>query len=232
MLPMQQGLLSISARDPSQYIVQIPMTITGVEDSVNIHQALKTIVTRYDILRTRFLLNWSHGSINGLQVVTRDTRFPWKEVQNWEDIGATSEVDFMHQQYQAGLDITSDSLLGFTVKQLGTRSFRLIILLHHALLDGWSGGLMLKDLKSLLSDSEIVDVNTPSGRFRDFVERYYQKDLPTSQEFWTRYLAGVQQATHLTLPRPTQSLQHLTVHEHRTVLTSDIPQLQHVLTPV
>ncbi|KAJ1969009.1 hypothetical protein IWQ62_000897, partial [Dispira parvispora] len=232
MLPMQQGLLSISARDPSQYIVQIPMTITGVEDSVNVHQALKAIVARYDILRTRFLLNWSHGSINGLQVVIRDTRFPWREVQNWEDIGAASEVDFMHQQYQAGLDIASDSLLRFTVKQLGTRSFRLIILLHHALLDGWSGGLMLKDLKSLLSNSEIVDINTPSGRFRDFVERYYQQDLSTSQEFWFHYLEDVQQATHLTLPRPTQSSQQLTVHEHCTVLTSDISQLQQLLTPV
>ncbi|KAJ1969317.1 hypothetical protein IWQ62_000697, partial [Dispira parvispora] len=232
MLPMQQGLLSISARDPSQYIVQFAMTITGVEDSVNIHQALKTIVTRYDILRTRFLLNWSHGSINGLQVVTRDTRFPWKEIQHWEDMGATSELDFMHQQYQAGLDITSDSLFGFTVKRLGSHSFRLILLMHHALLDGWSGGIMMNDLKSLLSDSEIYGTTTTSGRFRDYVEGYNQKDLSTSQEFWTRYFAGVQQATHLTLPRPTQSSQHLTVHEHRTVLTSDIPQLQQLLTPV
>ncbi|KAJ1966182.1 hypothetical protein IWQ62_002494, partial [Dispira parvispora] len=230
MLPMQQGLLSISARDPSQYIVQFAMTISGVAESVEIHQALKTIVARYDILRTRFLLNWSHGSINGLQVVTRETRFPWKEIQIWEDVGAISEVDFMHQQYQAGLDITSDSLFGFTVKRLGSHSFRLILLMHHALLDGWSGGIMMNDLKSLLSDSEIYDT-TPSSRFRDYVEGYYQKDLSTSQEFWTHYL-DVQQATHLTLPRPTQSPQHLTVHEHRTVLTSDIPQLQHVLTPV
>ncbi|KAJ1967913.1 hypothetical protein IWQ62_001562, partial [Dispira parvispora] len=232
MLPMQQGLLSISARDPSQYIVQFAMTITGVEDSVNIHQALKTIVARYDILRTRFLLNWSHGSINGLQVVTRDTRFPWKEIQNWEDVGATSEVDFMHQRYQAGLDIISDSLFGFTVKRLGSHSFRLILLMHHALLDGWSGGIMMNDLKLLLSDSEIYGTTTTSGRFRDYVEGYYQKDLSTSQGFWTRYLECVQQATHLTLPRSAQSSHHLTVHEHRTVLTSDIPKLQHVLTPV
>ncbi|KAJ1969579.1 hypothetical protein IWQ62_000532 [Dispira parvispora] len=232
MLPMQQGLLSISARDPSQYIVQFAMTITGVEDSVSIHQALKTIVARYDILRTRFLLNWSHGPINGLQVVTRDTGFPWREVQDWEDVGASSEVDFMHQKYQAGLDIISDTLFGFTVKRLGSHSFRLVILIHHALLDGWSGGLMLKDLKSLLCDSEIFNINTTPGRFRDFVERYYQKDLSTSQEFWTRYLAGVHQATQLTLPRPTLSSQQLTVHEHRTVLTSDIPQLQQLLTSV
>ncbi|KAJ1968956.1 hypothetical protein IWQ62_000928, partial [Dispira parvispora] len=232
MLPMQQGLLSISSRDRSQYIVQFAMTITGVENSANIHQALKTIVARYDILRTRFLLNWSHGSINGLQVVTRDTRFPWREVQNWEDVGASSEVDCMHRQYQAGLDVTTDPLFRFTVKRLGSHSFRLILLMHHALLDGWSGGLMLKDLKLLLSDSEIVDVNTPSGRFRDFVEGYYQKELSTSQVFWTRYLEGMQQATQLALPRPTQSLQHLVIHEHRTVLTSDIPQLQQLLTPV
>ncbi|KAJ1967914.1 hypothetical protein IWQ62_001560, partial [Dispira parvispora] len=232
MLPMQQGLLSISSRDPSQYIVQFALTITGVEDSVSIHQALKTIVARYDILRTRFLLNWSHGSINGLQVVTRDTRFPWKEVQNWEDVGATSEVDFMHQQYQAGLDVTCDSLFGFTTNRLCNNSFRLVILIHHALLDGWSGGLMLKDLKSILSGSEIVDNSTPSGQFRDYVERYYQKDLSTSQEFWTRYLASVHQATQLVLPRPAQSPQHIVIHEHRTVLTSDIPQLQQLLAPV
>ncbi|KAJ1961762.1 hypothetical protein IWQ62_003758, partial [Dispira parvispora] len=232
MLPMQQGLLSISARDPSQYIVQFAMTITGVEDSVSIHQALKTIVARYDILRTRFLLNWSHGSINGLQVVTRDTGFPWREVQDWEDVGATTEVDFMHQQYQAGLDIASDALIGFTTKRLCNNSFRLVSLMHHALMDGWSGGIMLKDLKSILSGSEIVDVNTTSGRFRDFIERYYQKNLSTSQEFWTRYLAGVHQATQVVLPRPTQFFQRIVVHEHRTVLTSDIPQLQQLLTPV
>ncbi|KAJ1968450.1 hypothetical protein IWQ62_001238, partial [Dispira parvispora] len=232
MLPMQQGLLSISARDPSQYIVQFAMTITGVADSVEIHQALKTIVARYDILRTRFLLNWSHGSTNGLQVVTRDTRFPWREVQDWEDIGAASEVDFMHRQYQAGLDIISDSLFGFTIKRLRNNSFRLVILIHHALLDGWSGGIMLKDLKSILCGSEIVDINTPSGRFRDYVQRYYQKDLSTSQNFWTQYLAGVHQGTLLVLPRPSQSPQHLVIREHRNVLTSDIPQLQQLLAPI
>ncbi|KAJ1659578.1 Nonribosomal peptide synthetase [Dispira simplex] len=203
MLPMQQGLLSISAR---------------VSDSESVHQALTTLVTRYDNLRTRFLLNWSHGSISGLQVVTRDTQFPWTEIRNWEDVGATSELDFMHQQYQAGLDVASDALFGFTVEQLDADSFRLILLMHHALLDGWSGGIMINDLKSLLSDSEILDINTSSGRFRDFVEHYYEK--------------GVHQATHLTLPRPAPSLKHLVVQEHRTVLTSDISQLQHLLTPV
>ncbi|KAJ1659627.1 Nonribosomal peptide synthetase [Dispira simplex] len=232
MLPMQQGLLSISARDPSQYIVQFAMTITGVSDSESIHQALTTLVTRYDILRTRFLLNWSHDSISGLQVVTRDTHFPWTEIRNWEDVGATSEQDFMHQQYQAGLDVASDALFGFTVKRLDTDSFRLILLMHHALLDGWSGGVMINDLKSLLSDSEILDINSSSGRFRDFVEHYYEKDLSTSKDFWTRYLQGVHQATHLTLPRPAPSLKHLVVQEHRTVLTSDISQLQRLLTPV
>ncbi|KAJ1657437.1 Nonribosomal peptide synthetase, partial [Dispira simplex] len=232
MLPMQQGLLSIPARDPSQYIVQFAMTITGVTDSVDIHQALTTLVSRYDILRTKFLLNWSHGSINGLQVVTRDTRFPWTEIRNWEDVGATSELNFMHQQYQKGIDITSGALFGFTVKMLGENSFRLILSMHHALLDGWSSGIMLKDLKTLLSESEVLDINTPYARFRDFVEHYYQNDLSTSQDFWTRYLDGAHQATHLILPRSTQSLQHLVVHEHRTVLTSDISQLQRLLSPV
>ncbi|KAJ1658698.1 Nonribosomal peptide synthetase [Dispira simplex] len=232
MLPMQQGLLSISARDPSQYIVQFAMTITGVTESVDIHQALATLVDRYDILRTRFLLNWSHGSISGLQVVTRDTHFPWKEIRNWEEVGATSELDFMHQQYQAGLDVVNDALFGFTVKRLDTNSFRLILLMHHALLDGWSGGIMINGMKSLMSGSEILDINTSSGRFRDFVEKYYEKDLFTSKDFWTRYLQGVHQATHLTLPRPAQSLKHLVVQEHRTVLTSDISQLQRLLTPV
>ncbi|KAJ1656295.1 Nonribosomal peptide synthetase [Dispira simplex] len=232
MLPMQQGLLSTSARDPSQYVVQFAMTITGVSVSENIHQALTTLVSRYDILRTRFLLNWSHGSISGLQVVTRDTQFPWTEIRNWEDVDATSELDFMHQQYQTGLDVTSSTLFRFTVKRLGDNAFRLIILMHHALSDGWSGGLILKDLKSLLSASEILDINTSSGRFRDFVERYYQKDMSTSQDFWTRYLQGVHRTTHLTLPRPAQSLQNLVVQEHRTVLTSDISQLQRLLTTV
>ncbi|KAJ1656422.1 Nonribosomal peptide synthetase [Dispira simplex] len=232
MLPMQQGLLSISARDPSQYIVQFAMTITGVSDSVDIHQALITLVSRYDILRTKFLLNWCHGSINGLQVVTRDTRFPWTEIRNWEDVGATSELNFMHQQYQAGLDVARDALFRFTLKRLGANSFRLILLMHHALLDGWSGGILLKDLKTLLGSSEISNINTPYGRFRDFVEHYYEKNMSTSQDFWTRYLQGVCQATHLSLPQPTQSLQHLVVHEHRTVLTSDISQLQRLLIPV
>ncbi|KAJ1659188.1 Nonribosomal peptide synthetase [Dispira simplex] len=232
MLPMQQGLLSISARDPSQYVVQFAMTITGVSESESIHQALTTVVTRYDILRTRFLLNWSHGSISGLQVVTRDTQFPWTEIRNWEEVGATSELDFMHQQYQTGLDVVNDALFGFTVKRLDTDSFRLILLMHHALLDGWSGGIMINDLKSLLSNSEVLDINTSSGRFRDFVEHYYEKDLFTSKDFWTRYLQGVHQTTHLTLPRPAQSLQNLVVQEHRTVLTSDISQLQRLLTTV
>ncbi|KAJ1661083.1 Nonribosomal peptide synthetase [Dispira simplex] len=232
MLPMQQGLLSISARDPSQYIVQFAMTITGVSDSVDIRQALTTLVSRYDILRTRFLLSWRHGSINGLQVVTRDTRFPWTKIRNWDDVGITSEFDYMHQQYQKGIDITSGVLFGFTVKMLGKNSFRLNLLMHHALLDGWSSGIMLKDLKTLLSESEVLNINTPYAQFRDFVKHYYQNDLSISQDFWTRYLDGAHQATHLILPRPTQSLQHRAVHEHRTVLTSDISQLQHLLAPV
>ncbi|KAJ1978629.1 hypothetical protein H4R33_005928, partial [Dimargaris cristalligena] len=200
MLPMQQGMWTATAKDPAEYLVQLAFTVNGVSGSDQLQTATRAVVGHHAILRTVFVTSWSNGYCQGVQVVTREPRFGWYFVNEWSDVGASSEEDFLQVNLENGFK-PNESLLRIYVKRLAPNSFRYLLTIHHALIDGWSIGILLNQLRSHLQGN-VGQNPSLSASFHDYVSYIQNSDKTEAERFWQEYMRDVEQLTELSLPRP------------------------------
>ncbi|RKP35484.1 hypothetical protein BJ085DRAFT_35377 [Dimargaris cristalligena] len=174
MLPMQQGMWTATAKDPAEYLVQLAFTVNGVSGSDQLQTATRAVVGHHAILRTVFVTSWSNGYCQGVQVVTREPRFGWYFVNEWSDVGASSEEDFLQVNLENGFK-PNESLLRIYVKRLAPNSFRYLLTIHHALIDGWSIGILLNQLRSHLQGN-VGQNPSLSASFHDYVSYIQNSD--------------------------------------------------------
>ncbi|RKP33755.1 hypothetical protein BJ085DRAFT_41021, partial [Dimargaris cristalligena] len=202
MLPMQQGMWTATAKDPSEYLVQLAFTVTGISSIDQLQTSTQAVVSDYTILRTVFVTTWSNSRCQGVQVVTQEPRFGWQVLNGWSDVDSISESDFMQSNKQRGFG-PSEPLLRVHVKQLSSNSFRYLLAIHHALIDGWSIGILIGRLRAhLQNDAETLLAQPPV--FRNYVAHLRSSDKQSAKSFWSEYLRGVEQPTELELPKPSR----------------------------
>ncbi|RKP33214.1 hypothetical protein BJ085DRAFT_38934 [Dimargaris cristalligena] len=68
MLPMQQGMWTATAKEPTEYLVQMAFTVAGVSNSDELQTATRAVVSHHAILRTVFVTSWSNTNCQGVQV--------------------------------------------------------------------------------------------------------------------------------------------------------------------
>ncbi|KAJ1973394.1 hypothetical protein H4R33_006967, partial [Dimargaris cristalligena] len=200
MLPMQQGMWTTTAKDPSEYLVQLAFTVTGISDPNQLLGATRAMVADNTILRTVFLTTWSSRHCDGVQIITRAPRFDWQVLHEWTGVKADSEDHFLQLNQARGFAL-DEPLLRVCVKQLSSNSFRYLLTIHHALADGWSIGLIIQQLRSRLQNASPAE-GVADLSFRDYVGYYLNTYSPEAESFWHGYLQGVEQPTELELPKP------------------------------
>ncbi|KAJ1984127.1 hypothetical protein H4R33_004493 [Dimargaris cristalligena] len=200
MLPMQQGMWTATAKDPTEYLVQMAFTVTGVSNSKQLQDATQAIVNHHTILRTVFVTSWCNYCCQGVQVVTREPRFGWNIVNEWSDFGAFSEENFLQVNLARGFQ-PNEPLLRIFVKQMAPDSFRYLLTIHHSLIDGWSIGIMLDQLRSHLQGNVELTSNSATS-FHEYVSYLHNSDKKEAEAFWKDFLRGVEQPTELCLPKP------------------------------
>ncbi|KAJ1977857.1 hypothetical protein H4R35_002129, partial [Dimargaris xerosporica] len=210
MLPTQQGLLTTTAKDPSQYTVQTAFTVQGVGDPSQLHKAFQRVVAQHTILRTRFLLHWTRPGVTGLQAVLCSSDIEWQVIDSWATLNAHDEDEYMRQNYARGFTI-GGPMLRCVVVPMADNQLRLVLTMHHAITDGWSMGLLKRALLQELRHSSALSATaSPSAKFRDYAEHMLQLESTASTQFWQAHLQAVGEATILTLPKapnPTTTMQ-------------------------
>ncbi|RKP35851.1 hypothetical protein BJ085DRAFT_35539 [Dimargaris cristalligena] len=225
MLPMQQGLWTATAKDPTKYLVQFVFTVTGISDQTQLEIATRAMVADNTILRTVFLTTWSNSRCDGVQIIPRTPRFDWHVLHEWADMGASSEDDFLQSNRARGFALDGP-LLRVYVMQLSPSSFRYLLTVHHALVDGWSGSLMIQQLRSRLQNESPAHVNDALS-FCDYAGYYLNTYNPEAEPFWRGYLQGVDNPTDLELPKPSDISKPSKAEFHFT-LFSDYDRVQRV----
>ncbi|KAJ1930257.1 hypothetical protein IWQ60_000438, partial [Tieghemiomyces parasiticus] len=222
MTPMQQGLWTATAKDPTEYLLQFAMTINGVSDSDVLLHALEAVVARHSILRTVFLTSFSNARSNGIQVVSRRPRFGWRAVGCWSEVGVQDEEDYLRSDKALGF--TPDQpLLRYCVAPVTQDSTRLIMTIHHALIDGWSFGIFTQELRHFLSSGPSASLS-PAVEFSAYVEHIGNLDDTEARAVWVDYLRGIEQPTTLNLPKEPRS--PCTNTEYHIVIHNDAAYLQ------
>ncbi len=203
--PMQQGMLfhTIYAPDEGVYTEQLMCTLMGGLNIPALKQSLQRAVDRHPALRTCFL--WEDLD-EPLQIVRDHATLPlreydWREVH--EDEREERLQDFLKTDRERGFDISRAPLLRATLIHLATTTYKFVFTYHHMLLDGWSVGLLFREVFASYQASCAgrKPEPGPSYPYSDYVAWLQQQDMRHAEIFWRKELKGFKAPTPLGIVR-------------------------------
>jgi amino acid adenylation domain-containing protein/non-ribosomal peptide synthase protein (TIGR01720 family) len=199
--PMQQGMLfhSIVGASTGEYFQQVGWTFHSPLDLPAFRRAWEALVDRHPILRTAFF--WKDLT-QPLQAVHPRVELPWNE-HDWRGMPPSEQQarleTFLREDHSRGFDLSRPPLMRLSVMRLDEHVYRFVWSLHHLLLDGWSMGLLLKELfahyDALRRGQELRLERGPA--FRDFIAWLGQQDAARTEAWWRKTLAGFTTPTPL-----------------------------------
>jgi amino acid adenylation domain-containing protein len=203
--PMQSGLLFHSLYDPDAgyYVEQFSCLFDGELDAAAFERAWRQLLGRHAILRTAFV--WK-GLDKPLQVVRQQVGLPL-EVSDWRALGEREREErleaFLEADRARGFELSEAPLMRLCLVRLADDSYQFVWTSHHLLLDGWSMGLLLRELfiryDALVRGAEpIVE---PVKPYRDYIAWLQRQDSSKAEAYWRRMLAGFAAPTPLGIGR-------------------------------
>ena len=192
--PMQEGLIlqALLDRASPAYHVQMAFTLKGALDPERFTLAWRAVCGAHPVLRSAFA---HEGLERPLRVVLRD-RMPSFE---WIDLRATSAAeqhvavrDARARDLAGGFDFERQTLMRFAIFRTADDRWEIVWSYHHALLDGWSLGLVYRDFArayGMPSAPALPPAPDPAAyvRWLDGV------DSNIALAWWTAYLDGYEQ---------------------------------------
>ncbi|MEV7579172.1 amino acid adenylation domain-containing protein [Streptomyces erythrochromogenes] len=188
--PLQEGMLFHSGYDEDSkhlYIAQFTVDLDGTLDAGRLRRAAGELLRRHANLRV-VLTHRKNG--DPVQVVRRDMEPAWQE----HDLGALPAgtaaeraAELTEEDWARGVDSRRPPLLRFTLLRLSDDRHRLLVTAHHILLDGWSFGLLFRELFTLYAGGE----PEPVRPYREYLAHLAGCDRPAAEEAWRTALAGL-----------------------------------------
>uniref|UniRef100_UPI00202EDC45 amino acid adenylation domain-containing protein n=1 Tax=Streptomyces sp. MSC1_001 TaxID=2909263 RepID=UPI00202EDC45 len=217
--PLQQGLLiqaEMERHGTDSYLLQTVLDIEGPFDTDAFRAAADALLDRHPGLRVSF--PEAAPDTQPVQHVAGRVRTPWTDV---DLTGTASEAErdaesarLTEADWERGFDLTTAPLLRFTAIRLPGDRVRLLWTLHHLLADGWSMGILARELFTLYAAGGDASVLPPAPSYRDYFTWLAAQDTDAARAAWRTALAGVTEPTllstgeHTDGSRPPESLVH------------------------
>ncbi|MFI6953324.1 amino acid adenylation domain-containing protein [Nocardia sp. NPDC050408] len=194
--PLQAGLLfhaQLADGAPDAYIVQLCVELGGHVDADRLRRAAQTLLGRHPNLRTAFVRDGAHEPV---QVVYRHVEVPFAEVDLAErdDIAAALEQVMESDRH---FDVASAPLLRLTLISIAPKQYRLVLSIHHILIDGWSTPLLIRELLILYAGDSVPSALPPMRPYRDYLVWLNNQDRAGAETAWAQALDGVAEPTLL-----------------------------------
>ncbi|KAK4124725.1 non-ribosomal peptide synthetase [Parathielavia appendiculata] len=180
--PLQEGLVTLANKQEGAYVAVNTLKLSEDVELVQFKAAWQAVVDETDILRTRIV----HSAACGFfQVVAAPEPIEWHDEPSLEEAVAKGKA------------------LG---KQNGTRLTRFAIVeapegrlfvwaLHHALYDGWSLGLLARQVQDIYYQGSIKGL-TPRPSYATFIRYLALRDVAASEKFWKDSLSDAASTIH------------------------------------
>ena len=187
--------------------IQGPLNLTVLE------QSLGELINRHEIFRTTF------PTVSGepIQAIAPPDSFRLK-VDNYQDLSPNQQSAKIQQiaELEAGqaFDLTVGPLIQFKLLQLSPQKSVLLLKMHHIIYDGWSFGILIREL-SALYEAFLKNLANPlpalSIQYADFAvwQRQYLSGevLDKQLNYWQEQLATVTPILTLPTDRPRPAVQ-------------------------
>ncbi len=208
--PLQQGMLFHSLYAP-QSGIYIPQMIWTLYEDLNVSafkQAWEQVVKRHPILRTSF--HWE-GLEEPLQKVHQQVNLPLIQ-EDWRGLSAQEQESrletYLHNDRRHDFELTKSPLMRLALFQISETDYQFIWTYHHALFDGLSRLLIVKEIFAYYEAfCQGYDLKLKQPRpYRAHIEWLQQQNLSKAKAFWQQKLKGFSAPTSLIQDQVTDSM--------------------------
>jgi amino acid adenylation domain-containing protein len=207
----QQRLWVLDRLEPgtAAYNLLRPLRLAGVLDVAALERSLDALRARHESLRTTFA-EGADGT--PVQVIHPPAAVPLP-VEDLSGLPAEEREAVVVERVQAdastGFDLVTGPLFRARLLRLGSEEHVLILCLHHVIADGWSLGIMARELGALYAafQAGAPDPLPPLPlQYADYAlwqrEHLTGETLRKQQAFWREALAGAPPALELPTDHP------------------------------
>ncbi|MEC4812231.1 MAG: amino acid adenylation domain-containing protein [Scytonema sp. PMC 1069.18] len=216
--------------DTPVYNIPIFINLTGQVNVAVLEQSLNEIIRRHEVLRTNFVVN--EGKPVQLIKAAAPVSLSVEDLRKLSESDRTKEVQRLSTLIaQQSFDLSSEPLWCAKLLRLAEQEYRLLLTLHHIIADGWSMGVLLKELAVLY---EAFSQGKPSPlpelpiQYVDFA--YWQQQCLQSEriqdllEYWKQQLSGDLPVLNLPIDRPRSPVQTFKGAQAKLVLPQTLTE--------
>jgi len=190
---LQQGMLFhyISDEDSTEYCEQLSLIITGDIKIELLQKAWDCVIENNEMLRT--IYRWQSIE-KPVQIVLKRHQVIIKYMDFTDKLDKHEAIEKIKlQDLKDRIDITRETLRIYLCK-MDNFKHEMIISNHHIIYDGWSNGIILKELMEnyscLYKNEDIKKVN--KTKFSQFIKYINGVNKEEEKEYWTRYLQNIE----------------------------------------
>jgi amino acid adenylation domain-containing protein len=202
-------LLQRMEPDNASYNNASIIRLTGSLDPALLQQSLQAILNRHEALRTTFIERGENELFQRVQD-TFELPLPLVDMEHLPLEQREEEAKrLMCLEAHQAFDLEHGPLLRTSLYRLSEREHLLMFMVHHIVIDGWSGGLLLHELGRFygqFSTGMQANLPTPTLHYIDFAawqNEWFSGEIATQQlDYWKEQLAGKVPALELPADRP------------------------------
>ncbi|MFJ8888264.1 amino acid adenylation domain-containing protein [Streptomyces sp. NPDC102402] len=198
--PAQSGMLfhtMLSGASFDAYHMQMVFHLSSAVDPERMRRAGQALLDRHPNLRAAFVTR-ADGEV--VQAVPRNADLPWRHI----DLTAAGEAErteaferFLEADRADHFDREAPPLFRLSLVVLAPDRAELVMTAHHALFDGWSTPLLVRDLLLLHGAHGDPEGLPPTRGYGAFLSWRARQDPRESARAWAAELAGFEEPTLL-----------------------------------
>ncbi len=206
MLPLsfaQERLWLLDQLDPGSSAYNIPLVyrIKGALNIQALEHSLNEVVRRHEILRTNFVMvdGQPRQKINPVQPI------PLLVI----DVSDAQIPQWLVEEANTGFDLEHDSLVRWKLLRSGIEEHVLLLTFHHIVADGWSIGILNKEITTLYqayttgTPSPLAELDWQYADFAQWQRDWLQGEILDKQlAYWKKQLESPLPVLELLSDRP------------------------------
>jgi amino acid adenylation domain-containing protein len=222
----QQRLWFLDQLEPNSSFYNIPAAVRlrGSLDLAALEQSFREVIRRHEALRTTFAV------VNGVpvQLIDEAPEFTLAAL----DLGTFDEAEVRQvatAESQQPFDLSTGPLLRASVLRLSEQEHVLLCTMHHVISDGWSMGVLIKELTTLYEayatgqQSPLPELELQYADYAHWQREWLQGEVLDRQlNYWKQQLAGAPAVLELPADYPRPAVQSFRGAHQSLMLSLDL----------
>ncbi|MGA4607266.1 amino acid adenylation domain-containing protein [Pseudoalteromonas maricaloris] len=223
-------LINQLEKDDSAYVESRALSLKGNLDVRYLERAIDQIIQRHKTLRTVF--NEQDGEITQEVLESYHFSIELEDLSSFEPLVIQSEIEQrLNEAAKTPFNLSSDLMLRVKLYKLGADEHILSVNIHHIATDGWSMGILVRELNELYDafrtgrDHSLAKLPIQYSDYALWQQEHLQEEhLGGQLQYWQTRLAEIPELHNLPLDRARPAKQSFIGAEYRQLVDLTICQ--------